>query len=123
KSTNGGQFGSPLVKQTIRYEPKANTNAPKNGATNVSNSSKSSSLLKTTFTSTKKGNITMSNSYSAFDDEDDEEVENVYDKSDNIFQSTKTIGSSSTFTDVVGESLVLVSIIVVSRVVSVYGMS
>ncbi|GJW37647.1 retrovirus-related pol polyprotein from transposon TNT 1-94 [Tanacetum coccineum] len=34
----------------------------------------------TTVTSTKKGNITMSNSYSALDDEDDEEVENVYDE-------------------------------------------
>ncbi|GJU33083.1 zinc knuckle CX2CX4HX4C containing protein [Tanacetum coccineum] len=89
-------------KKEEGYEPKVNTNAPKNGATNASNSSKSSSLLKTTFTSTKKGNITMSNSYSALDDEDDEEVENVYDESDNIFQSTKTVRSSSTFTYVVG---------------------
>ncbi|GKE11824.1 zinc knuckle CX2CX4HX4C containing protein, partial [Tanacetum coccineum] len=34
KSTNGGQFVGPSVKQTLRYEPKANTSAPKKGATN-----------------------------------------------------------------------------------------
>ncbi|GJS09657.1 zinc knuckle CX2CX4HX4C containing protein [Tanacetum coccineum] len=42
-------------------------------------------LNKLLVTSTKKGNITMSNSYSALNDEDDEEVENVYDESANIF--------------------------------------
>nr|GEW87084.1 hypothetical protein [Tanacetum cinerariifolium] len=35
KSTNGGQFAGPLVKQNVRYEPKATTSEPKNGATNV----------------------------------------------------------------------------------------
>ncbi|GKA32787.1 hypothetical protein Tco_0719154 [Tanacetum coccineum] len=34
KSNNGGQFAGPSVKQTVRYEPKATTNTPKNGATN-----------------------------------------------------------------------------------------
>nr|GEU70529.1 hypothetical protein [Tanacetum cinerariifolium] len=29
KSTNGGQFVGPSVKQNVRYEPKANTSAPK----------------------------------------------------------------------------------------------
>ncbi|GJX00859.1 hypothetical protein Tco_0184772 [Tanacetum coccineum] len=85
-----------------RYEPKATTNAPKKGATNVGNASKSSSMLKSSVTSTKKGNITMSNSYSALNDESDEDVENVYNESDNLFQSTRIIGSSSTFTAGVG---------------------
>nr|GEU33064.1 reverse transcriptase domain-containing protein [Tanacetum cinerariifolium] len=61
-----------------RYEPKVTTNAPKKGATNVGNAFKSSSLLKTTGTSSKKDNITTSNSYSVLNEEKDEEedVEN-----------------------------------------------
>nr|GEY71842.1 zinc knuckle CX2CX4HX4C [Tanacetum cinerariifolium] len=35
KSTNGGQFVGPSVKQNVRYEPKAATIVPKKGATNV----------------------------------------------------------------------------------------
>ncbi|GJY03037.1 zinc knuckle CX2CX4HX4C containing protein [Tanacetum coccineum] len=97
KSTNSGQFAGPSVKQFVRYEPKATTNAPKKGATNVSNASKSSSLLKTTSTSSKKDNITTSNSYSALNEDEDEEedVENVCDESANLFPNTKTGGSSS----------------------------
>nr|GEW95497.1 hypothetical protein [Tanacetum cinerariifolium] len=92
KSTNGGQFVGPSVKQTFRYEPKANTSAPKKRAANVSNPSKSSSMLKTANTSSKKDNFTMSNSFSALNDE---EVENVYDESANLYPHTKTGGSSS----------------------------
>nr|GEV44902.1 zinc knuckle CX2CX4HX4C [Tanacetum cinerariifolium] len=102
KSTNGGQFGGPSVKQTVKYEPKATTSAPKKRATNVGNVSKSSSMFKTFTTSTIQGNIPMSNLYSALDDESDEDVENVYDESANLFQSKRTGGSSSTFTDAAG---------------------
>ncbi|GJW48110.1 zinc knuckle CX2CX4HX4C containing protein [Tanacetum coccineum] len=70
KSTNGGQFASPYVKQTVRYEPKATPNAPKKGATNVRNPSKLSYMLKTTDTSLKKDNFTMSNSFFALNDEE-----------------------------------------------------
>ncbi|GJV42718.1 hypothetical protein Tco_1421158 [Tanacetum coccineum] len=81
KSTNGGQFGGHSVKQTVRYEPKATISTPKKGTTNVGNASKLSSMskkpLKATVTSTKEGNITMSNSYAALDAESDEDVENV----------------------------------------------
>ncbi|GJS03790.1 zinc knuckle CX2CX4HX4C containing protein [Tanacetum coccineum] len=63
KSTNGGQFAGPLVKQTVRYEPKVTTSAPKKGTTNVGNASTSSSMLKTTGTSSKKDNISTSNSF------------------------------------------------------------
>ncbi|GJZ88241.1 hypothetical protein Tco_0660023 [Tanacetum coccineum] len=87
KSTNGGQFGGHSIKQIVRYEPKATTSAPKKGVNNVGNASKSSSMLKTFVTSTKKGNITTSN---------------MYDESANLFQSTKTSRSSSTFTAVAG---------------------
>ncbi|GKF50037.1 hypothetical protein Tco_0143288, partial [Tanacetum coccineum] len=45
KSTNGGQVGGHLVKQTVN-EPKASTSVLKKGATNLGNSSKSSSMLK-----------------------------------------------------------------------------
>ncbi|GJZ28094.1 hypothetical protein Tco_0572741 [Tanacetum coccineum] len=45
KSTNGGQVGGHLVKQTVN-EPKASTSVPKKGATNLGNASKSSSMLK-----------------------------------------------------------------------------
>ncbi|GJR49713.1 putative reverse transcriptase domain-containing protein [Tanacetum coccineum] len=53
---------------------KATTIAPKKGATNVSNPSKSSSMLKTADISQKNDNFTTSNSFSALNDE--EEVEN-----------------------------------------------
>nr|GEW67938.1 integrase, catalytic region, zinc finger, CCHC-type, peptidase aspartic, catalytic [Tanacetum cinerariifolium] len=103
KSTNGGQVGGHLVKQTVRYELKASTSVPKKGATNLGNASKSSSMLKNqplkaTAPSTKEGNITMSNSYAALDDESDEDVKNVYDESANLLHSSNTGGSSSTFT-------------------------
>ncbi|GJY71954.1 hypothetical protein Tco_0475657 [Tanacetum coccineum] len=48
------------------------------------------------------GNITMSNSYAALDDESEEEIENVYEESANLFNSTKTSESSSTFTATAG---------------------
>nr|GEU33617.1 zinc knuckle CX2CX4HX4C [Tanacetum cinerariifolium] len=98
RSTNGGQFGGLSVKQNVRYEPKATTSAPKKRTTNVGNAK---SMLNTTITSTKKGNIATSNPYSALEDESDEDVENVYDELDNLFQSTK-IDESSSFTAVVG---------------------
>ncbi|GKA56564.1 hypothetical protein Tco_0755636 [Tanacetum coccineum] len=46
-------------------------------------------------------NITMSNSYVALGDESDEDVENVYDESANLFR-TKTCENSSTFTAAAG---------------------
>ncbi|GKE28081.1 hypothetical protein Tco_1443465 [Tanacetum coccineum] len=101
KSNSVGHIGGHSVKQNVRYEPKATTSAPKKGATNVGNASQSSSMLKkqptTTTTSTKKGNITMPNSYSALGDEIDEDVKNMYDESAKFFHTT--IGeSSSSFT-------------------------
>ncbi|GKE56849.1 hypothetical protein Tco_1496034 [Tanacetum coccineum] len=86
-----------------RYEPKAATSEPKKGANNVGNASKSSSL-KFAGTSSKKGNITTSNSYSVLENEEEEEeehVENVYDESANLFPNLKT-GESLTFTAAAG---------------------
>ncbi|GKC65772.1 hypothetical protein Tco_1098370 [Tanacetum coccineum] len=80
KSTNVGQFAAPSVKQSVRYEPKVTTSAPTKGTTNVGNASTSSSMLKTTGTSSKKYNISTSNSFSALNDDEDEGVENVYDE-------------------------------------------
>ncbi|GJW91384.1 hypothetical protein Tco_0168937 [Tanacetum coccineum] len=74
---------------------RATTSAPKKETTNVDNAK---SMLKTTITTTKKGNIATSNLYSALEDESDDDVENVYNESDNLFQSTKTGESSSSFT-------------------------
>ncbi|GKC00813.1 hypothetical protein Tco_0986949 [Tanacetum coccineum] len=93
KSTNGGQFVGPSVKPNVRYEPNAITSAPKKGATNVGNASKSSTMSKTTGTSSKNYNIITSNSYYALNEEEDEE--NVYDEAANLFPNTKTVGSSS----------------------------
>nr|GEV96231.1 hypothetical protein [Tanacetum cinerariifolium] len=94
KSTNGGQFVGPSFKQTVRYEPKATPNTLKKGATNLSNPSTSSSMLKTAETSSKQDSFTTSNSFFALndDEEDEEEVENVYDELANLF---KTDGSLS----------------------------
>ncbi|GKB91123.1 zinc knuckle CX2CX4HX4C containing protein [Tanacetum coccineum] len=94
KSTNGGQFAGPSDKQNVRYEPKSTTSAPNKGATNVGKASKSTSMLKTTVTSSKNDNI-ITNSYSALNDEEEEEVKTVYDESANLFLNTKTGGSSS----------------------------
>nr|GEW97662.1 hypothetical protein [Tanacetum cinerariifolium] len=92
KSTNGDQFVGPSVKQNVRYEPKVNTRAPKKGVTNVGNTSQSSSMLKMTSKSSKKDSLSMSNSFSALNDEED--VKNVYDESANLIQNTKAGGSS-----------------------------
>ncbi|GKA60985.1 zinc knuckle CX2CX4HX4C containing protein [Tanacetum coccineum] len=60
--------------------PKETPSAPKKGATNMRNPSKSSSMLKNVDTSPKKDNFTTSNSFSALNDEEEddeeEEVEN-----------------------------------------------
>nr|GEY34338.1 zinc knuckle CX2CX4HX4C [Tanacetum cinerariifolium] len=73
KSTNDGQFISLSVKQNVRYEPNATTSAPKNRATSVGNPSTLSSMLKTYGTSSKKDNISTSNSYFVLNDEKEEE--------------------------------------------------
>ncbi|GKB19798.1 hypothetical protein Tco_0853721 [Tanacetum coccineum] len=99
KSTNGGQFTGPLVKHNVRYEPKATTSASKNGTTYVGYTSQSTLMLKTIGNSSKKYNLSMSNSFSALNEEEEEdeeeEVENVYDESANLIQYTKAGGSSS----------------------------
>ncbi|GJX34226.1 hypothetical protein Tco_0245783 [Tanacetum coccineum] len=77
KSTNGGQFTGPSVKHNVRYEPKATTSAPKKGTTYVGYTSQSTPMLKTTGNSSKKDNLSMSNSFSALNEEDEEDVENV----------------------------------------------
>ncbi|GJR09862.1 zinc knuckle CX2CX4HX4C containing protein [Tanacetum coccineum] len=75
KSTNGGPFAGPSVKQNVGYKPKANTSAPKKGVTNVGNTSQSPSMLKMTGKSIKKDNLSMSNSFFALNNEE-EDVEN-----------------------------------------------
>ncbi|GJU52685.1 zinc knuckle CX2CX4HX4C containing protein [Tanacetum coccineum] len=71
KSTNDGQFAGTSVKLNVRYEPKATTSAPKKGVTNVGNTSQSASMLKTIGNSSKKDNLSMYNSFSALNDEED----------------------------------------------------
>ncbi|GJV15209.1 hypothetical protein Tco_1360532 [Tanacetum coccineum] len=74
KSTNGGQFAGPSIKQN------------------------------TTGNSSKKDNTSMSNSFYALNDEeedDEEDVQNVHDESANLIQNTKAGGSSS-FTTAAG---------------------
>ncbi|GJY90640.1 zinc knuckle CX2CX4HX4C containing protein [Tanacetum coccineum] len=95
KSTNGGQFTGPSVKHNVRYEPKATTSAPKKGTTYVGYTSQSTPMLKMTGNSSKKDNLSMSNSFSALNEEEEEDVENVYDESANLIQNTKAGGSSS----------------------------
>nr|GEY07900.1 hypothetical protein [Tanacetum cinerariifolium] len=62
---------------------------------------------RTTLNSTMKGNIPMSNPYSALDDKSDEDIENMFDESTNLFQSTKMGGSLATFTDATGTAEML----------------
>ncbi|GJX53882.1 zinc knuckle CX2CX4HX4C containing protein [Tanacetum coccineum] len=77
KSTNGGQFTGPSVKHNVRYEPKATTSAPKKGTTYVGYTSQSTPMLKTTGNSSKKDNLSMSNSFSALNEEEEED-ENMW---------------------------------------------
>nr|GEV75925.1 hypothetical protein [Tanacetum cinerariifolium] len=92
KSANDGQFCGPSVKPNVRYEPKANTSAPKKESTNVGNASKPPTMSKTTGYSSKNDNIITSNSYSALNEEEDEEdVENVYDETANLFLIQKQV--------------------------------
>nr|GEZ39628.1 hypothetical protein [Tanacetum cinerariifolium] len=75
-------FFGPMVKQNVRYEPKANTSTPKKGATNMGNAS-------------NNDNTTSSNSFSALNVEGEEEeyvVQNVYDEIANLFPNTNTGG-------------------------------
>ncbi|GJT48465.1 hypothetical protein Tco_0974622 [Tanacetum coccineum] len=98
KSTNGSQFTSPSVKHNVRYEPKATTSAPKKGTTYVGYTTQSTPMLKTISNLSKKDNLSMSNSFSALneeEDEDEEDVENVYDESANLIQNKKSGGSLS----------------------------
>nr|GEX21275.1 retrovirus-related Pol polyprotein from transposon TNT 1-94 [Tanacetum cinerariifolium] len=64
-SINGGLFAGPSIKPNARYVPKAITSAPKKGATNNEK------------------------------EDEEEDVENVYDETANLFLNTKTGGSSS----------------------------
>nr|GEV20071.1 zinc knuckle CX2CX4HX4C [Tanacetum cinerariifolium] len=73
KSTNGAQFTGPLVKQNVRYEPKAAISVPKKGVTNVGNPSNLSSKLRNTGTSFNKDSITSPNSFSALNIDEGEE--------------------------------------------------
>ncbi|GJT86803.1 retrovirus-related pol polyprotein from transposon TNT 1-94 [Tanacetum coccineum] len=61
-----------------------------------SNASKSPTMLKNTSYSSRNDNIITSNSYSTLNEEEDEEedVENVYDETANLFPNTKTSRSS-----------------------------
>ncbi|GJR89191.1 zinc knuckle CX2CX4HX4C containing protein [Tanacetum coccineum] len=81
---------TPIVEKTNDGFQMATASALNKGAINVGNASKSSSMLKTASTYSKKD----SNSYYALNDEE-EDVENVYDESANLFPKTKTGGSSS----------------------------
>ncbi|GKA06678.1 hypothetical protein Tco_0685902 [Tanacetum coccineum] len=103
KSNNSSQFGGQSVKQTVRYDPNTKASVPAKEATNLGNTSKSPFMVKNqppkvNVPSNNEGKITMSNSYAALDDESDEDVENVYDESANLFHSTQTSECSSTFT-------------------------
>ncbi|GJZ20054.1 putative reverse transcriptase domain-containing protein [Tanacetum coccineum] len=80
----------------------------KSKSTNGGYTSQSTPMLKTTGNSSKKDNLSMSNSFSTLNEEeedDEEDVENVYDESANLIQNTKAGGSSS-FTATVGFSFI-----------------
>nr|GEW68023.1 zinc knuckle CX2CX4HX4C [Tanacetum cinerariifolium] len=100
KSTNGSQFVRSSVKHNVKYKPKAATSQPKKIATTVGNTSKLSSKSKSYGTSSKQGNVTTSNSYSALENdenEDEEHVEIFYDESANLFPKSR-VGERSSFT-------------------------
>lgn len=98
KSTNGNRFVDPSVKQNVKYVPKAAKSEPKKGNTSLGKASNSSSMLKSTGTTSKEGDITTSNPYAALviDEEVDEDlVENVHNESANLFNNPHTSETSS----------------------------
>ncbi|GJU68164.1 zinc knuckle CX2CX4HX4C containing protein [Tanacetum coccineum] len=75
---------------------KGKSKSTNDGTTYVGYTSQSTHMLKTTGNSSKKDNLSMSNSFSALNEEEyEEDVENVYDESANLIQNTKAGGSSS----------------------------
>nr|GEU44531.1 hypothetical protein [Tanacetum cinerariifolium] len=88
---------TPTVVKTNDGFQTAIPSTPKKGSTYVGNASKSSIMSKTTSNSSKNDNIITSNSYSALNEEEhkQEDFENVYDETANLFPNTKTSGSSS----------------------------
>ncbi|GJW33916.1 hypothetical protein Tco_0053948 [Tanacetum coccineum] len=82
----------------IYLSPMSTTTALKKGATYVGNTSQSSSMLKTTGNLSKRDNLSMSSSFSALNNEeedDDGDIENVHDESANLIHNTNAGGSSS----------------------------
>ena len=71
KHTNESQFIGPSVKQNVRYVSKTASSEPKKGATTMGNASKSSSMLKSTGSTFKECNITISNLYAALVNNED----------------------------------------------------
>ncbi|GJS95540.1 hypothetical protein Tco_0802508 [Tanacetum coccineum] len=84
-----------IFLNSLKKNWKATTSAPKKGTTYVGYTSQSTPMLKTTGNSSKKDNLSMSNSFSALNVEEEEDVKNVYDESANLIQNTKASGSSS----------------------------
>ena len=96
KSTNGNQFVGPSVTQNVRYEPKVTAREPIKGANTKGNTSKSSSMLKSTRSTSKDGNITTSNSYVALVNDEDENAEHVAHVNEE--SANPITGESSSFT-------------------------
>ncbi|GJW00789.1 zinc knuckle CX2CX4HX4C containing protein [Tanacetum coccineum] len=62
-----------LMMVSKRYEPKATTSAPMKGTTYVGYTFQSTPMLKTTDNSSKKDNLSMSNSFSSLNKEEEDE--------------------------------------------------
>ncbi|GJY48733.1 hypothetical protein Tco_0438689 [Tanacetum coccineum] len=117
---NGVNISGQLVKSNVKYVPKAAVNVPKTRASNVVNTSKTGSSNAPTIMKNKppkasvlpasssgspngmNGGITLnipaSNPYVALNEESEEDVENVFDKSINLLSSAKTRTCTSTYT-------------------------
>ncbi|GKC35484.1 zinc knuckle CX2CX4HX4C containing protein [Tanacetum coccineum] len=88
KSISSGKFGGQSVKQSSRVSSMPKVQLLKAKVPPVSSRSPNVD---------KGGNIIVSNSYDALDDKSEEEVENVFDESANLLNSSKTGVSSSTY--------------------------
>ncbi|GJX50834.1 zinc knuckle CX2CX4HX4C containing protein [Tanacetum coccineum] len=104
EKTNDG-FQTVGKKKKRKVATLMSNSSSKKGTTYVGYTSQSTPMWKTTGNSSKKDNLSMSNSFSALNEEEEEDeeedVENVYDESANLIQNTKAGGCSS-FTAAVG---------------------
>ena len=100
QSAKGSHFASTSNKHNFRYETKMTTSEPKKGANTRPKVHTTSSKLKSTGPTSKEGNVTTSNSFTALVNDDEEDGEHVTYVNEDL--ANPNTGGSSSFTVATG---------------------